>query len=230
MSQNSPIRVIIADDQPMVRAGFEALLAAQADIDVVATAADGREAIDAALKNRPDIILMDIRMPNLDGLAAMEEIFRAGLDPAPRIIILTTFDADDYVFTALKGGASGFLLKDAEVEELVNAVRKVYRGGALLSPSITRKVIEDFGALTRSQRRTDPALTKAIAALTDREREVAKLVAKGLSNAEVGSTMFLAEPTVKTHVSHILQKLCLRDRTQIVVAAYESGLVEIGED
>ncbi|MDU5961954.1 MAG: response regulator transcription factor, partial [Dermabacter sp.] len=164
MSQNSPIRVIIADDQPMVRAGFEALLAAQADIDVVATAADGREAIDAALKNRPDIILMDIRMPNLDGLAAMEEIFRAGLDPAPRIIILTTFDADDYVFTALKGGASGFLLKDAEVEELVDAVRKVYRGGALLSPSITRKVIEDFGALSRSQRRTDPALTKAIAA------------------------------------------------------------------
>ena len=134
------------------------------------------------------------------------------------------------MFTALKGGASGFLLKDAEVEELVDAVRKVYRGGALLSPSITRKVIEDFGALSRSQRRTDPALTKAIAALTDREREVAKLIAKGFSNAEVGSTMFLAEPTVKTHVSHILQKLCLRDRTQIVVAAYESGLVEIGED
>ena len=198
MSQNSPIRVIIADDQPMVRAGFEALLAAQADIDVVATASDGREAIDAALKNRPDIILMDIRMPNLDGLAAMEEIFRAGLDPAPRIIILTTFDADDYVFTALKGGASGFLLKDAEVEELVDAVRKVYRGGALLAPSITRKVIEDFGALTRSQRRTDPALTKAIAALTDREREVAKLVAKGLSNAEVGAPRVVAEPTEKT--------------------------------
>lgn len=228
-SPENMIRVAIVDDQPMVRAGFEALLKAQPDIDVRATCADGTEAVQAAVREDLDVILMDIRMPIMDGLTAMEQIFARPVQHQPKIIILTTFDADDYVFTALRGGASGFLLKDAEVDELVNAVRTVHRGGALLSPAVTRRVIEDFSGAARGSHRPDPNLEAAVETLTEREKEVVRLIAKGLSNAEVGAAIFLAEPTIKTHVSHVLQKLGLRDRTQIVVAAYESGLVQVGE-
>lgn len=232
MNSPSPIRVAIVDDQPMVRAGFAALVDAQPDMTVVGSGADGREAITIAQSQKPDVMLMDIRMPEVDGLTAMEEIFltceKAPDAPRPRIIILTTFDADEYVFTALSGGASGFLLKDAEVEELVGAVRTVYRGGALLSPAITKTVIANFAAMGGRKNGRCAELAAKVESLTEREAEVARLIAQGLSNSEVGAHMFLAEPTVKTHVSHILQKLGLRDRTQIVVAAYESGLVEVG--
>lgn len=232
MNSASPIRVAIVDDQPMVRAGFAALLSAQSDMEVVGSGADGAEAIALARSTHPDVILMDIRMPGIDGLTAMERIFHeCEQNPGchrPRVIILTTFDADEYVFTALSGGASGFLLKDAEVEELVGAVRTVHRGGALLSPAITKTVIENFASTSRAHHEPSADLLRQVESLTDRETEVARLIAQGLSNAEVGARMYLAEPTVKTHVSHILQKLELRDRTQIVVAAYESGLVSVG--
>ncbi|MDO5645138.1 MAG: response regulator transcription factor [Dermabacter sp.] len=227
MSDSVAIRVGIVDDQPMVRAGFGALVAAQPDMEVVMSASDGVEAVALAHTERPDVILMDIRMPRLDGLQAMQQIFEAALTPEPRVIVLTTFDADNYVFAALRGGASGFLLKDAEIEELIGAVRTVHAGGALLSPAITKKVIADFTA-TVPTRGPSPELQAQVASLTERECEVVRLISSGLSNQEIGARMFLAEPTIKTHVSHILQKLRLRDRTQIVIAAYESGLVEVG--
>lgn len=232
MSSAAEIQVLIVDDQPMVRAGFAALIDAQPEMQVVGVAPDGIEAISQAKAMLPNIILMDIRMPHLDGLTAMQEIFalnwqQLGAQP-PKVIILTTFDADEYVFTALRNGASGFLLKDAEVEELVGAIRMVHAGGAMLSPSITRTVIENFTALPASPLQA-PEDNPELAELSQREQEVMKLIAAGLSNAEIGAKIFLAEPTVKSHVSHILNKLELRDRTQIAIFAYESGLVRIGE-
>lgn len=214
------IRVLIADDQSMVRAGFTALLGAQPGIEVVGQAADGQEAVDIAREQRPDVILMDVRMPRMNGIEATRAI--AALDGEPvRVIMLTTFDIDEYVFDAIRAGASGFLLKDALPDELVSAVRVVAQGEALLAPSVTRRVIEGFAAVSTAPRDTAPVLT----GLTDREREVLVEVARGLSNSEIARHLVIAEQTVKTHVSKVLGKLGLRDRAQAVVAAYENGLV-----
>ncbi|MFC7885094.1 response regulator [Streptomyces sp. NPDC057376] len=228
-------RVIIVDDQAMVRAGFAALLAAQSDIDVVGEAPDGAQGVELSRRTRPDVVLMDVRMPEMDGLEAARRILGpppggAGGAPAgehrPRVLMLTTFDVDDYVYEALRAGASGFLLKDAPPADLIAAVRVVASGDALLAPSVTRRLIADF-ARQRPATRGRPALR--LKALTDRETEVLTLVARGRSNAEIAQTLVLAEQTVKTHVSRVLTKLDLRDRAQAVVFAYESGLVAPGE-
>lgn len=219
-----PIRVCIVDDQAMVRQGFGALLDAQWDVSVVGSADDGAEAVALVKRTDPDVVLMDIRMPRLNGLDATREILAMPGERHPRIIILTTFDADEYVFSALRAGASGFLLKDATAEDLVSAVRVVATGEALLSPSITRKLIEDYAT-----RPAPKKLSSTLNALTDRELDVMRQVATGETNAEIASRLFLSEQTVKTHVSRILNKLGLRDRTQVVVEAYESGLVSVGE-
>ncbi len=214
------IRVLIADDQSMVRAGFTALLGAQPGIEVVGQAADGAEAVEVARETRPDVILMDVRMPRMNGIEATRAI--AAFDGEPvRVIMLTTFDIDEYVFDAIRAGASGFLLKDALPEELVSAVRVVAQGEALLAPSVTRRVIEGFAAVSTVPRDTTPTLDT----LTGREREVLVEVARGLSNSEIARHLVIAEQTVKTHVSKVLGKLGLRDRAQAVVAAYENGLV-----
>jgi DNA-binding NarL/FixJ family response regulator len=213
-------RVLLADDQELVRAGFRMILETQADIQVVGDAGDGVEAVAATRRLQPDVVLMDIRMPNLDGLQATKQIMAAG--SASRVLILTTFDLDEYVYQALAAGASGFLLKNAPPEQLISAVRVVAAGDALLSPSITRRVIEQFARLP------PPAGTDALAGLTDREQEVLKLVARGLSNAEIAAQLFVSDATVKSHVAHLLAKLQLRDRVQAVVLAYESGLVRPG--
>lgn len=217
------IRVVIIDDQAMVRAGFGALLNAQDGIEVVGDADDGMHAADLVRRLDPDVVLMDIRMPELDGLEATRRI-AALPDQQPRIVILTTFDLDEYVFDALRAGASGFLLKDAPAEDLVHAVRVVADGEALLAPSITRSLIAEFVSRPTP---SGPDI-KEFADLTDRELEVMRCVARGLSNAEIAAEIFVAEQTVKAHVSRILAKLRLRDRTQIVVAAYESGVVQPG--
>lgn len=214
------IRVLIADDQSMVRAGFTALLGAQPGIEVVGQAADGSEAVEVAREQRPDVILMDVRMPRMNGIEATRAIAAFDGDPV-RVIMLTTFDIDEYVFDAIRAGASGFLLKDALPEELVSAVRVVAQGEALLAPSVTRRVIEGFAAVSTAPRDTTPTLDT----LTDREREVLVEVARGLSNSEIARHLVIAEQTVKTHVSKVLGKLGLRDRAQAVVAAYENGLV-----
>ncbi len=217
------IRVLIADDQALVRDGFGMILDAQADIEVVGQASDGREAVDMARELRPDVVLMDIRMPEVDGVEATRRLMA---DPeSPRILMLTTFDQNEYVYDAMKAGASGFLLKDVRRDELVNAVRSVAAGDALLAASLTRRFIEDF------VRRPPPgaAPTGALAELTDREAEVVRLVARGLSNAEIAQRMVVSEATVKTHVARVLSKLGLRDRTQVVVMAYETGFVQPGE-
>lgn len=214
------IRVLIADDQSMVRAGFTALLGAQPGIEVVGQAADGAEAVEVAREQRPDVILMDVRMPRMNGIEATRAIAAFDGDPV-RVIMLTTFDIDEYVFDAIRAGASGFLLKDALPEELVSAVRVVAQGEALLAPSVTRRVIEGFAAVSTAPRDTPPTLDT----LTDREREVLVEVARGLSNSEIARHLVIAEQTVKTHVSKVLGKLGLRDRAQAVVAAYENGLV-----
>ena len=214
------IRVVIVDDQAMVRQGFGALLDAQADITVVGSAEDGSEVVDLTRRTQPDVILMDIRMPRLNGLDATRAVKAMPGLVHPRIIMLTTFDADEYVFAALRAGASGFLLKDSTAVDLVAAVRIVAAGEALLAPSITSKLIADY-----AQRASAPPDTSVLAPLTERELDVMKRVATALSNAEIAAELFLSEQTVKTHVSRILAKLGLRDRTQIVVAAYESGLV-----
>lgn len=211
-------RVMIVDDQAMIRAGLAALLGAYDDLEVVAQAADGIEALEVAARESPEVVLMDVRMPRLDGIAATRELAVAG---GPRVIMLTTFDIDEYVYEALRAGASGFLLKDAMPGDIAAAVRVVAAGDALLAPAVTRRLIERFAA-SDGPRRTDLAVLEE---LTEREREVLVLIARGLSNAEIAGTLFIAEQTVKSHVSRILSKLQLRDRAQAVVAAYESRLV-----
>ncbi|RLV55778.1 DNA-binding response regulator [Aeromicrobium phragmitis] len=215
------IRVVVVDDQEMVRSGFVALLAREPDIDVVATAADGAEAVQIARRSRPDVVLMDVRMPVMDGIEALRRLIAQPATSAVRVVMLTTFDADEYVHESLRLGASGFLLKDASPQELASAIRVAHAGEALLSPSITRQVIKHF-AQTPLRRQPDPRLR----GLTDRERDVLEHLARGRSNSEIAATLFLAEQTVKTHVSRILTKLGLRDRAQAVVFAYESGFVE----
>jgi DNA-binding NarL/FixJ family response regulator len=217
------IRAMVVDDQALVRAGFRMILDAELDIDVVGEANDGLEAVEMAERATPDVVLMDIRMPRLDGVEATARI-TAWPDP-PRVLILTTFDLDEYVFSALRAGASGFLLKDTPAEDLVDAVRVVAGGDALLAPSITRRVIEEFAAHAPAvpEPRTD------LASLTEREHEVLVHMARGLSNSEIAAELYLGETTVKTHVGRVLMKLQLRDRVQAVVLAYESGLVRPGQ-
>jgi DNA-binding NarL/FixJ family response regulator len=218
------IRALVADDQEAVRAGFAALLETQPDITVVATAADGAAAVQQTREHSPDVVLMDIRMPVSDGLAATRRICATASDVGPRVLVLTTFDLDEYVYDALQAGASGFLLKDAPPETLFQAVRVVAAGDALLAPAITRRLIAEFARL-RPPHRIGP---DHLGALTRREVEILALVASGLSNHEIADRLVLSNETVKTHVSHILRKLGLRDRAQAVVAAYESGLVVPG--
>jgi DNA-binding NarL/FixJ family response regulator len=215
------IRVLIADDQEMVREGFAALLGAQPDIEVVGQAANGFEAVEMARQSTPDVVLMDVRMPRMDGLEAARMV---AADGTARVLMLTTFDLDEYVYAALRAGASGFLLKDAPAAELVQAVRVVARGEALLAPSVTRRLIEDFARRPSPGGQAPPSLQ----ALTTREVEVLALIAQGLSNQEIAAQLVVAEQTVKTHVGRILGKLGLRDRAQAVVAAYESGLITPG--
>ena len=212
------IRVLVADDQSMVRAGFRMLLADEQDIEVVAEAENGREAVEKTARFNPDVILMDIRMPELDGLQASRRILAE--DNGARILILTTFDLDEYVYEALSAGASGFVLKDDSPEQLLAAIRTVAAGEALLSPAVTKKVIKQFA------RRPRPAPPKEIGELSERERDVFRLMADGLSNGEIGQELYISETTVKTHVTHILQKLGLRDRVQAVVLAYQTGIFE----
>jgi DNA-binding NarL/FixJ family response regulator len=214
------IRVLLADDQELVRAGFRMILETQADIQVVGEAGDGVEAVAATRRLHPGVVLMDIRMPNLDGLQATKQIVAAG--SGSRVVILTTFDLDEYVYQALAGGASGFLLKNAPPEQLISAVRVVAAGDGLLAPQVTRRVIEQFTRLP------PPGGTDALRGLTDREREVLKLIARGLSNTEIAAELVVSDATVKSHVAHLLAKLQLRDRVQAVVLAYESGLIRPG--
>ena len=212
------IRVLVVDDQAMVRAGFRLLLGDEPDIEVVAEAGNGLEAIEEAARVSPHVVLMDIRMPELDGLEATRRILEA--DDAVRVLVLTTFDLDEYVYGALRAGASGFVLKDDPPEQLIAAVRTVAAGDALLSPTVTRGVIRQF---TRLHREPPPA---AVGTLTARELDVFRLITQGLSNAEIGQQLFISDTTVKTHVTHILQKLDLRDRVQAVVLVYQAGLFE----
>jgi DNA-binding NarL/FixJ family response regulator len=214
------IRVLVADDQPMVRAGFRMLLADEEDIDVVAEAGSGLEAVQEAARVRPTVVLMDIRMPRLDGLEATRRILAA--DEAARILILTTFDLDEYIYEALRAGASGFVLKDDPPEQLIAAIRTVAAGDALLSPAITKRVIKQFTRVPH------PAPPKEFGELTAREQEVFRLIARGLSNAEIGQQLYIGETTVKTHMTHILQKFNLRDRVQLIVLAYQTGISEAG--
>jgi DNA-binding NarL/FixJ family response regulator len=212
------IRVLVADDHSMVRAGFRMLLTGEQDIEVVAEASNGREAVAMAERFNPAVVLMDIRMPEIDGLEATRRILAA--NQGARILILTTFGLDEYVYEALRAGASGFVLKDDPAEQLISAVRTVAAGNALLSPAITKRVIRQFTRLAR------PAPPKELGELTEREREILRLIATGLSNAEIGHELYISETTVKTHVTHVLQKLGLRDRVQAVVLAYQAGLFE----
>ena len=215
------IRVLVTDDQSMVRAGFRMLLADEADIEVVAEASNGKEAVEKAARFDPTVVLMDIRMPELDGLEATRRILAA--NPDARVLVLTTFDLDEYVYEALRAGASGFVLKDDPPEQLIAAVRTVASGDALLSPAVTKRVI---GAFTRMPRPTPP---RELDDLSAREREVFRLVARGLSNAQIGKELFIGETTVKTHVTHILSKLGLHDRVQAVVLAYQTGVFDADE-
>jgi DNA-binding NarL/FixJ family response regulator len=208
----------VADDQSMVRAGFRMLLAGEDDIEVVAEASNGLEAVDKAARFHPAVVLMDIRMPELDGIEATRRILAA--DNGARILVLTTFDLDEYVYEALRVGASGFVLKDDPPEQLLTAIRTVAAGDALLSPTITKRVIKEFGRIPR------PAPPKELDELSDRERDVFRLIAGGLSNAEIAEELYISDTTVKTHVTHILQKLNLRDRVQAVVLAYQTGIFE----
>ena len=221
------IRVLLVDDQALVRAGFRMILDAEPEIDVVGEASDGREAIDQVRSLRPDVVLMDIRMPELDGLEATRRLMTGHGDDAPKVLMLTTFDLDEYVYEALRAGASGFLLKDTPPEQLVGAIEVVAQGEALLSPSITRRVISEFvkGAGPKPQ-----AQFPRLSDLTARELEVLMSIARGLSNAEIARELFVSETTVKTHVARILMKLGLRDRVQAVVLAYEAGVVQPGDN
>jgi DNA-binding NarL/FixJ family response regulator len=217
---DAPIRVLVADDQALMRTGFRLILDAQEDLEVVGEAIDGADAIRGFERWRPDVVVMDVRMPTMDGIEATRRL--AAADPPARVLILTTFDLDEYVYEALRAGASGFLLKDRPPEELVAAVRVVASGDALLAPSVTRRLIEEFARRSPAVARTE------LAELTEREREVLVLMARGLSNAEIAKAIYVAETTVKTHVGRVLHKLRLRDRAQAVVVAYESGLVQPG--
>ena len=217
------IRTLVADDQEVVRAGFSALLETEPDLTVVATAADGAEAVRLSGEHDPDVVLMDVRMPTMDGIEATRQICEGGAD-RPRILILTTFDLDEYVYDALQAGASGFLLKDAPAETLFEAVRVISAGEALLAPAITRRLVAEFARL----RPRAPATARGLDELTPRETEILALVAEGLSNREIALRLVVSDETVKTHVSHVLRKLGLRDRAQAVVVAYESGLVVPG--
>jgi DNA-binding NarL/FixJ family response regulator len=212
------IRVLVADDQSMVRAGFRMLLSGEEDIEVVAEASNGLEAVEKTARFRPTVVLMDIRMPELDGLKATRRIITA--DDAARILILTTFDLDEYVYEALRAGASGFVLKDDPPEQLLAAVRTVAGGDALLSPTITKRVIKQFTRIPR------PSPPEQFDALTAREKDVFRLIADGLSNTEIAQDLYISDTTVKTHITHILQKLDLRDRVQAVVLAYQTGLAD----
>jgi DNA-binding NarL/FixJ family response regulator len=216
--------VLIVDDQALVRAGFRMILEAEEDMDVVGEAADGRQAVEEARRLRPDVVLMDVRMPDVDGIEATRLLLGDGADA--KVVMLTTFDMDEYVYDALRAGASGFLLKDVPPEQLVAGIRAVASGDALLAPSVTRRVIEEF---VRRPPASVRALPPTLAELTARELEVLKLIARGRSNAEIAKELFVSETTVKTHVAHVLMKLDLRDRVQGVVFAYESGLIEPGE-
>ncbi len=224
------ITVTVVDDQAMVRQGFAALLGAQPDITVVGDAADGAQAVEQVTRLHPDVVFMDVRMPVMDGLEAARRILSAGLDPAPKIVMLTTFDLDDYVFEALQMGCSGFLLKDAPAGELVRAVRLAVTGEALLAPSVTKRLIEDAvakrpaGRIRGGESAGEQAAMKALRSLTPREREILEQIATGHSNQEIAGTLFISEETVKTHVRKVLQKLSLRDRVQAVVFAYENGV------
>jgi DNA-binding NarL/FixJ family response regulator len=219
-----PVQILVADDHEVVRAGFAALLDTQPDFTVLGTAPDGAEAVRLGRELRPDVILMDVRMPRTDGIEATRQL--AAGPGGPRVIILTTFDLDEYVYDALRAGASGFLLKDVTAERLFDAVRVVAAGEALLAPSVTRRLISEFARL----RRAAPVPSAAVAGLTPRETEVLRLLAEGLSNPEIAGRLVITEETVKTHVSRVLHKLALRDRAQAVVVAYESGLVRPGGD
>jgi DNA-binding NarL/FixJ family response regulator len=216
------IRVLLADDQQLVRGGFRMILRAEADIDVVGEAADGAEAVALTRELHPDVVLMDVRMPNMDGIEATRQIVD-GSEDSPHVLVLTTFDLDEYVYEAIRAGASGFLLKDAPEDQLVAGIRIVADGGSLFAPAVTRRLIERFAGA--APREPPPELGE----LTLRELEVLRLLARGLSNAEIASELVLSEHTAKTHVAHILSKLGLRDRVQAVVLAYESGIVRAGD-
>jgi DNA-binding NarL/FixJ family response regulator len=217
------LRVVVADDQPLVREGLRKIFEADADLEVVGVAADGRAAVDIARRVRPDVVVMDIRMPVLDGIDATREV--TGLSDPPRVLVLTTFDLDEYVFGALRAGASGFLLKDAAPESLIAAVHTIARGDGLLDPTVTRAVVERFTGLPQPS----AAAADALSTLSAREREVLLLLVAGLSNREIGARLFVSEATVKTHVMAVLRKLALRDRVQAVIFGYESGLVRPGD-
>ena len=210
------IRVVVADDQPLVRTGLRMILSAEPDIEVVGEAADGRGAIATCRDVGPDVVLMDVRMPEVDGIEATREV--TAVEEPPRVLVLTTFDLDEVVYDALRAGASGFLLKDAPEERLTTAIRVVAEGGSLFAPSVTRRLIEEFAS-------RGPRTPRALPGLTDREDEVLRLVARGLSNAEIAQELYVTENTVKTHVARLLMKLGVRDRVQAVVMAYESGMV-----
>lgn len=224
-SAQAPLRIALVDDQPLVRTGFSMVIDSQEDLSVVLQASDGREALEALRATRADVVLMDVRMPRMDGIEATRAILEQGGERAPRVIVLTTFDVDDYVVAAIRAGASGFLLKDAQPEELLSAIRTVHRGDAVIAPSATRRLLAQMVARDPAPARDDAVLS----APTEREREVLVLMAKGCSNQEIGAQLFVAEATVKTHVGRVLAKLSARDRVQAVIVAFEAGLVQPGQ-
>ena len=218
------IRVLLVDDQALIRAGFRMILDAEEDIEVVGECADGTQAVDSVRRLKPDVVLMDIRMPAMDGIEATRLIADGGGEGVPRVLMLTTFDLDEYVYDALRAGASGFLLKDVPAEQLIDGIRVVAEGDALLAPSVTRRLIQEFSRGAVAQQSAPPELEE----LTPRELEVFKLIARGMSNAEIAAELIVSETTVKTHVARVLMKLGVRDRVQAVVLAYESGVVAPG--
>jgi DNA-binding NarL/FixJ family response regulator len=225
MPAASPIRVLLVDDQPLLRTGFRMILETEPDIAVVGESGDGEAAVAAARALQPDVVLMDVRMPRMDGVQATRLITGAARDNAPRVLVLTTFDLDEYVVEALRAGASGFLLKDVPAEDLVDAIRVVATGEAVIAPSVMRRLLDRFASRLPAANAPTPA---SLAILTERERQVLKLVARGLSNAEIAAELVVSETTVKTHVGNLLTKLGVRDRVQAAVYAYESGLVQPG--